>query len=387
MRLRILVLPALAVIAASAAPAGAQMFIEGTHYWFEPAEFPGTAPKNHPLGPDKARGLVIWNGGYDPGRNPLVKTIPLVQYFAEAGWDAYNLQRSTAVMGDHTPGVIITAIERAREKGYRRIILMGQSRGAYASIQAGAWHGNVHGILPLAPAGFGDYGKSGQWRENHFAVRQLWESYKGSQIRVAAGFFTGDDWYETKEPHVRGPYAKKRLTELGIPNFIIDQPAHPGMQGHTGGTSWQFARRYGPCLEHFFETGENPGCADDDAATAQLFGIKPPAVVDGDMAAGGPQYAGLWQGTWHNSGRFTALVIPPPSGGKVTGTYMLGKGVNGDRAEHSAMTFIVSGDSLVRDGKIQFRFALQPDGSLRGERLDTAKPDAPQNLVTLKRAR
>lgn len=363
--------------------AAAQMYVEGTHFWFDPAVFPGSkAPKDHPRGPEKARGLVIWNDGYDPAVAAPLKTPPIVQYFAEAGWDAMNLRRHTAVMGDQTVNLILSGIEQAKAKGYQRILLFGQSRGAYASIQTGTYKPDILGILPLAPAGFGDYGRSNQWRQNHTAIRDLWESYKGSGIRVAAGFFTGDDWFETKEPGVRGPYATKRLTELGVANFIINEPAHPWMQGHGGGYTWQFARRFGPCLDHFFETGEQPACDDDDPRTPQIFGIKTLARPE----TNGP-LSGLWQGTWQLSGRFAALAVEDNPQGRSGAVYSLGKGANGDVPEATWLPLLRQRDELVREANIEFRLSLLPDGRLKLRRIDKAKPDAPENAALLLRVR
>lgn len=356
------------------ATAFAQSFVEGTHYWFEPAVFPGDhAPKDHPRGPDKARGLVIWNGGYDSSKMALEKVPPIVQYFAEAGWDAYNLRRHTNVIGGQVPVVMLHSIERARAMGYRRILLFGQSRGAFASIQTGSYKADILGILPLAPAGFGDYGRSNDWRQNDFYIRTLWEPYKDTGIRVAAGFFTGDDWYETKQPHVRGPYAARRLTELGVPNFIIDQPAYANMQSHFGGLGWEFARRYGPCLDHFFETGRQPSCTETGRASAAVFGIRLPKAVP---AADAP-FTGLWQGTW-KSGRFAAMAIASRAGG-LRAEYLLGKGINGDKPESSAMDLVPAGEAYERPGNITFRFEMEPDDRLKVIRIDRSRPGAAEN--------
>jgi hypothetical protein len=342
----------------TALPAAAQPFIEGTHYWFGPALFPGKKePKDHPRGPALARGLVIWNGGYDSSRMALEKVPPIVQYFAEAGWDTFNLRRHTSVMGDKVPVLILDVVARAKATGYKRILLFGQSRGAFASIQVGSYKADIHGILPLAPAGFGDYGRSSDWRQNDFYIRSLWDSYKGSRIHVAAGFFTGDDWYETKHPHVRGPYATRRLTELGVPNFIISQPDYPGMSTHSGGTGWEFARRYGPCLDLFFETGKAPPCEDADPATSETF--KLPAVPL--PVIGGTGFTGIWQGT-SSTGRYVRLIIPPMTEGRSEAFYQTGRGVDLDRPGSTKWGLVARDGRLIREAD-GFEFRIAADGS------------------------
>jgi hypothetical protein len=381
-----------AFVALAALPAAAQNFMEDRDYWYKPAVFPGRSDlSKHPYGADKAKGLVIWNHGYSPDKLAPEKVPPVMQYFAEAGWDSYHLQRhpiigvskGKSVAGathDLTTPLILHVLEQPAVRAYSRIVLMGQSRGAFATIHVGSLKPKIHGILPLSPAAFGDAGKSREWRQNDTYIRELWEKYKDSGILVAAGFFSGDDWFETQQPNVRGPYAEKRLTELGVANFIINQPTYQDMQGHGGGQSWEFARRYGPCLQHFFETGQKPSCSEENAATAATYGIKLPKIaVNG-------RFTGLWQGTWHN-GRFIAISIWRHSNGSYEATYMSGAGVNGDKPEHTKMPLVQQGDELVRDHNIEFRF--RPEGDrLQVTRIDRSKPsEAGPRPVYFTRAR
>lgn len=341
------------LLAVCTAPVAAQNFTEERDYWYKPAVFPGRSDlSKHPYGPGKAKGLVIWNHGYSPDKLAPEKVPPVMQYFAEAGWDSYHLQRHPIIgvskgkpiagaTQDLTTPLILHVLERPEVRAYSRIILMGQSRGAFAAIHTGSLKPKIHGILPLSPAAFGDAGKSKEWRQNDTYIRELWEKYKDSGILVAAGFFSGDDWFETQQPNVRGPYAEKRLTELGVANFIINQPTYHDMQGHGGGQSWEFARRFGPCLQQFFETGQKPSCSETDRNTATTFRIKLPKLPKHDG------YSGLWLGTWTN-GRLAAAVIEPGENGNYKGVYRTGLGVNGDRPEDNSWLLTREGDGLVR---------------------------------------
>lgn len=339
---------ALAFLFAAASPA-AQNFVEGRHYWLEPAAFSGSPSREFQRGPEKAKGAVIWNDGYSPERNTSETVPPIVRYFAEAGWDAFNLGRHTGIQSQRISALVLLAVEKVKAKGYRRIVLIGHSAGAYASIEAGSYHPDITGILPLAPASFGDYGRSSDWRQNDFVIRTLWESYRGSGLRVAAGFFSDDDWYEAKEPHMRGPYAARRLSELGVANFIIDQPDYPGMKTHFGGVGPEFARRFGPCLERFFDTGKRPSCDDGDPGTATLFGITPPPAPK----ANGRDFAGQWHGTIA-TGRFVVLTILPPSGNRSIATYQTGRGIGEDRPETMKWALTSRDGMLVREGMFEF---------------------------------
>ncbi len=344
-------------------PAGAQPFIEGTHFWLEPAVFPGkTILQAHPQGPAKAKGVVIWNDGYSGDKIAPGKVPPIVQYFAEAGWDAYNLRRHSEFYAQRIALVMMVGVEKIKEKGYQRIVLMGQSGGAWGSIELGTYRTDILGILPLAPAGYGDYSHDGRWRQNDFEMRTKWDSYKGSTIRVGAGFFTNDDWYETKQPNIRGPFARQRLTELGIPNFIISQPDYSGMSTHFGGVGWEFARRYGPCLDAFFETGKTPACNDDDPATAATFQILPALPT---LPRKGTGYTGFWQGTIA-TGRFARLIIPALADGRTEAYYQIGTGIDGEKPTTAKWVLAQRDGHLVYEsGKFEYRLAFAGNDQIR----------------------
>lgn len=342
--------------------ATAQNFEEGKHYWLEPAEFYGSAPpKDHPRGPQKAKGVVLWNDGYNGSKIAPGKVPPIVQYFAEAGWDAYNLRRHSAFYTQKVSPLVLLGIERLKAMGYSRIVLMGQSAGAYASIEVGSYRAEITGLLALSPAGFGSYTCCNDWRQNDSYIRTFWDKYKDSNLRVAAGFFTDDDWYETKHPKVRGPYAEKRLSENGVPNFIVTEPKYAGMTTHFGGVGWQFARRYGPCLEVFFDTGRRPSCEDTIPGTAATFNIRPiqiPRAIDDG-------YTGQWQGTL-TAGNFVVLTLPPLTNGTVLATYQVGTGVNKEQPRNVVWTLLPQeGRLAAKDKDYEIRVYPERDGNLK----------------------
>lgn len=358
----------------------AQTYIEGQHYWFEPAAFHGNALVQH-RGPATAKGIVIWNDGFSPDKSAPEKVPPLAQFFAEAGWDVFNLRRHSIVHGgrgvDGVAAIILQGVDRARSLGYQRVVLLGQSRGAFGSIQAATYRPEILGLVALAPGWTADYGKSREWRQNDYDIRAYWEAFGGTRYRVALAVFNNDDLYETKEPHVRGPYARKRLAELGLPHLVIDQPDYAGMAGHGGGTNWEFARRYGPCLEYFLDTGNTPSCEESDATTAGIFGLRlpPQPAPDG--------FAGLWQGTWKN-GRFYALVLQGEASGKYKGVYHTGIGINGEKPESSAWSLTRNGTTLVRDrtkpNDSNFRLTLLDTNRLQVD-WTTAAGDRPTTVI------
>lgn len=351
-----------------------RLFVEGKNYQFEPAVFPGKNFQGKPRGPKEAKGLVIWNAGLaETDLVALRQVPPIVQYFAEQGWDAYNLRRHTVM--DTAPkmldnhhnliNLIRGILRRVDGMGYRNIVLMGQARGAYGVVMAGRYklEADVTGILALGPMPFGPVGKSGQWRQNDFAVRSFFDKYDG-RVAVAAGYFNKDATYEIELPNVRGPYAEKKLTELNVPNFIINHPSYDGMEGNAAGRTWQFANRYGACLEKFYLTRKRPPCEESDPASAATFGIEVPAFE----RASDPMI-GQWQGTWSN-GRFAVLTLTMEQAGEYGGMYQVGAAANGLEAQNER-TYLrpTTKDTYewAYSEKARLRFTRQPDGTLAGE--------------------
>jgi len=361
--------------------ASAQNFVEGQHYWLEPAVFLGsTPPKDHPRGPQKAKGVVLWNDGYSGGI-AWDKVPHIVQYFAEQGWDAYNLRRHSAFYSQKISPLVLLGIEKLKAMGYSRIVLMGQSAGAYASIEVGSYRAEITGLLALAPAGFGNSSCCSEWRQNDSYIRTFWDKYKDSKLRVAAGFFANDEWYEIKHPQVRGPYAEKRLIENGIPNFIVSEPKYAGMATHFGGLGWQFARRYGPCLEIFFDTGRRPSCEDTVPGTAATFNIRPIQIP----LANGDGYTGQWQGTL-TAGNFVVLTLPPLTNGAVLGTYQIGTGLDVDKPGTAVWTLLPQDGRLAaKDKDYEIRVYPERDGKLKLTYIANANPTEERDYALLTR--
>ncbi len=319
-----------------------QTMVEGKHFEFSPAEYHAAAPE--PQGPEKARGLVIWNHGRGMTAADH-KAPPLALHFAHRGWDVYTLYRnwSTDDRG-HAMLMVGAGIEKARQMGYKRIVLMGQSAGAYAAIEAVRYGYEVDAVIAMAPAA---HGNGSSWQDNDYAMRPIWEKFAGKQTKVAVAYFAGDEYYEAHAPNVRGPWLEAKLQSFGVPHYIINQPAVAGLNGHLAGHSWNFARRFGPCLFAFVETGEAPPCEEGDPRTLATFQIVSPRL---DAAGAESPLAGLWYGTW-GGGRLIAIPIDGVQGRHVSARYMTGLGANPDaeRAESVEWPLMLTESGMRRE--------------------------------------
>ena len=361
------------------APVFGQMMLEGKNYDFKPAEYSMPAPPT--LGPDKARGLVIWSHGRgDTAASEQAP--PLAHYFAQQGWDVYSLYRGWG-SDDRTRAqqIVQAGVEKAQGLGYRRIVLMGQSAGAYASIDAVRYGAAVEAVIGLAPAAHGGGSTPGNaWRQNDFAMRSIWESYGGVKAKVAVAYFSGDDYYEAHTPNIRGPWVAKKLQELGIPHFVISQPGVGSLTGHGAGQTGNFARRFGPCIYAFVETGTVPPC-DDDGASLATFRIALPTEFprrDGDA------YAGLWQGTWSH-GRFTLIAFGDTGAPAPRGLYRSGLSSGQEKPENYSLALKRESWGLSWPlGRFVYEARPAADGTLAVVRYDPAKPNE-QATATLRR--
>src|SRR5713226_2260210 len=93
------------------------------------------------LGPRGAQGAAIWNHGtstYYAALDSSLSTIPLfVTLLRDDGWDVFRLDRPPAGQSPNTSAdALLAAIRLFKAQGYRRIVLMGQSAGAWISLIA-----------------------------------------------------------------------------------------------------------------------------------------------------------------------------------------------------------------------------------------------------------
>lgn len=379
--LRRLSVVAFAVAAVFAGGTSAQTFEEGKHYEFKPAVY-ARQEMLQPLGPQKAKGMVIWNHGRSGSRAASEVAPPVARLFAQRGWDVYGLYRAFGIDSrSATYQLIQLALEKTQAMGYQKIILMGQSAGGYGAIEAVRYGSNVVGIVALAPAAFGSYsgdGASKDWRSNDFYARQLWEKFEGKPVRVAVAYFSGDVYYEEPSPNIRGPWVSALLAKYGTPNLVISQPAAPNLYGHSAGQSWAFAHRFGHCIYILMETGTAPPCAEDDPATLATFGIKMPASSEVDTTE---PYAGRWFGTW-SAGRLINITIFGRQGDRLPARYL--SGISGDihdKPENLDWPLQMSGNGIRRDTtNVIFEFRLEGD-KLVGTRTPKNNPDDKMTIV------
>jgi len=353
-------------------------------YRFAPAEFTRGLPAVSLQGPAKAKGLVIWNHGRDIAAAAPAIAPPLAWDFARAGWDVYAQARlGTHDVRDVANRIIAAGLEQGRALGYRRILLMGQSAGAFLALETLSRGANATGLVALAPAGYGTISQdSANWRRNETVISEFWRRLGPQRVSIAVAFFSDDPYFERAEPGKRAAIARQELARDRLPNLVIGEPPHAGMRGHNAGLGLPFARRYAACILLLVETDKSPACEDGERGALTTFGLQTPASIRADNDL----FAGLWQGT-SGTGRFIAINIPLPGNDNARQMqYMLGRGMATEAASVQALPLRpVGGNLLFEQAPLRFELLPQADGSLLARRSDSSKPNEPPNETRLNR--
>jgi dienelactone hydrolase len=211
-------------------------------------------------GPASARGVIIWSHGtlplFSDGEGYDAPLPAWLGLFRKDGWDVYQLDRGRLHEEPHDVARKLDTLARdLRQAGYKRIVLAGQSGGAFISLLAAAHSGDVDAVLALAPAYFGP----NTWDNIYFMLNttKLVESI--DDIRhglIVAAFFQDDDY----DPPLRSASVERALSAHAITHLVIDHP--DGLAGHFAGLSADFATRFGACLVEIADTGVIPTSCD-----------------------------------------------------------------------------------------------------------------------------
>ncbi|MFN8981922.1 MAG: hypothetical protein ACK5X9_05235 [Alphaproteobacteria bacterium] len=212
-----------------------------------------TVPDNRFLwwGPQQARGVLVFGhgkSGQDDSRGGQPQS--WTRHFNNMGFDIWRFDRHPN--SDDAPRAarwLRDDLIELRRRGYRQIIVAGQSRGGWNAMMALGQAGLADVAIAIAPAA---HGRGDNVRNNalHEQLGQMERILAGAaaapQVRLAVANFRNDPF--DAEPDRRAAM----LRQYG-PNFagflLIDRPE--GLDGHSAGASIAFNDRYGACLLRF----------------------------------------------------------------------------------------------------------------------------------------
>jgi alpha-beta hydrolase superfamily lysophospholipase len=337
------------------------------------------------LGPQRAGGVVVWNHGRSlDNEDYTAPTPPYLRVLRDSGWDVLRFDRLRA--GDTLSASsrrLVDIVADLKQRGYRRVVLAGQSFGAFLALMAADDSDAVDAVVATAPAAFGDFEEYyDTWRLNATRLYPLLEHLR--RARVMLFFFHGDDF----DPGGRGVEARSILARRGVGFAVVDQPAY--LTGHWISSSGAFLRRFGDCIAKFVDDDPLRGefdctpvwgaapSADLHLPTeilhprvqapklTALLGASAPASYSAPGSNAGPTAADAWYGFYPN-GREVVLAIEAVTGRALSAVYAVGPGIDrGEPAEWSRRRGHIDGHDLVfeQKGESTLRFRPRDDGGL-----------------------
>jgi pimeloyl-ACP methyl ester carboxylesterase len=208
-----------------------------------------------PLGPEPARGVIIWNHGI--AGTQVQHTAPpalALRLLQARGWDVLKLNRHNLSEGADSyrraEERVLEEIKTQRERGYKRIVIAGQSFGGRVALEVGVLSPDLFATVAMAPGMETTVGNS---RTQAPTDERLQRS---KSERVAVVFPGKDELFGNPD---RGKTAGPVLAARGRPYLMLDERS--GLSGHGGGTGGNFVLRYGRCLEEFLSAAAIPAGA------------------------------------------------------------------------------------------------------------------------------
>ena len=263
------------------------------------------AYKDRPVvGPEDAEGVLLWSHGV-AGRNVQWRHPPprFVKRFAGAAWDVIKVNRNNLhenawnVSGPKHVADLQERARKARQDGYERVILGGESYGAAISIEAAAMPGIADGVIAIAPGHGSDAcGKgSGHARRADRLPGLLNRALERNKApRTVLMVADGDECVGFNRPHA----SYRKTLNAGRSSYVFLDDTMP-VRGHGAGNTRQFNAWYGRCILNFLDDLDAPApgetlCRTPSPVPAYLLpsGYRPPAD-------GGPgSFLGAWSGAY-----------------------------------------------------------------------------------------
>lgn len=330
-------------------------------------------PETKLLGPAAAKGAVVWSHGRSINAEDSLSPTPYyMAALQEAGWDAlrFNRMRDGDTLQDSAK-TLVRYVHELKAQGYKRVVLAGQSFGAFLSIMAADASDEVFAVVATAPAAYGSFSEFyDSWRHNASSLYPLLDQVR--QARVMLFYFHGDEF----DPGGRGDRSREILSKRGLQYLVVDQPR--ALTGHWAASTGLFTRRYAQCIRDFIELDRvrpDMGCEENwgmrpSAQIPMPPNVHPAAAQTGQTSgktwSSASPFLGKWYGFYPN-GREVMLMVEKVKEDEVTAVYALGPGLEPDqKGEWVRRTGRVNDDHMVfrEKGRNTLKYRLRPDGRL-----------------------
>jgi pimeloyl-ACP methyl ester carboxylesterase len=336
------------------------------------------------LGPDHAKGVVVWSHGRSlNGEDWKSPTPAYLRALRDDSWEVMRFDRLSR--GDTLSDSSRRLVDYAgglKHKGYKQVVLAGQSFGGFLALMAADASPDIDAVIATAPAAYGDFGDFyDSWRLNATRLYPLLERVKRARIMVF--YFHGDDF----DPGGRGERSREILSRRGLGFTVVDQPAY--LTTHWAASSGLFLRRFGGCIRAFVDNENLSG----ELVCSPRWGTRPSAEMKLPPELADPQpqraeaagrawptgsgttpttdttpheFRDVWYGFYPN-GREVVFAAGAAHGSDLNAVYAIGPSIDDKQpAAWTRRKGRVVSDSFVFEepGRSKLRFRPRPDGGL-----------------------
>jgi dienelactone hydrolase len=327
------------------------------------------------IGPAHAKGVIIWSHGRS--RNSEDSTAPSPPYLDVLRADGWDVMRFDRLRVEDTLEASSQRLAgyaaQLKHKGYRQVVLAGQSFGGFLALMAADASQEVDAVIATAPAAYGQFDDDDNyWRENATRLYPLIASVKSA--RVMLFYFHGDDF----DPGGRGDRSREILASKHLGYSVVDQPMY--LKGHWAASTGLFMRRFGGCVKDFADAAglSRPFTCDPQWGIAPSAQLKLPPALTQFAASGGtvapsaepatiPALAvKMWYGFYAN-GREVLLALESAKGDNPVAIYAVGPSVDNKYPASWGRRVgrVVSGDYVFSEaGKNELRFHPRLNGDM-----------------------
>ncbi|MBI2236467.1 MAG: alpha/beta hydrolase [Magnetospirillum sp.] len=265
-------------------------------------------------GPEKAKGVVVYSHGTGTDESYHHPPPPWLRLLQRDGWDMVSFKRKLAYDRVwEAEEALAGEVANLKQRGYRHIVLAGQSRGAWLSLVMAARSRDVFAAIATAPGGYGDSFAGTAQSAGELSGRL--KDVKNARVMIF--LFEGD----RREQQIwggRGRMFEDALSNATGAHLVVDRPAE--FIGHTAAGSGRFARAYGECIRNFIDPAPVPaeyGCSLDRGLAA---GEDVPLPTDLTVPAGRADFVGRWV-SFYESGDARVLALTEMEAGKSKGVF------------------------------------------------------------------
>jgi pimeloyl-ACP methyl ester carboxylesterase len=309
------------------------------------------------IGPEKAHGVIIWNHGVHGQQDR--SSSPPPSYLKKAvasGWDILHIKRDGLQEGGGwtTAGLrhvdrTLEEIEAAKAKGYKRIVLAGQSYGGAITLEA-ARRVPVYAIIPSSPGTGVSTAELGSALVNSHGTRQLYEALAEGKFERALPILPFADEYSTSAPE-RGRRAREILAGRGVPFLPLDD-ASTQLVSHGAVSTPLMNFAYADCVAAFLDpaaprkAGLNAcgkdGLPESPDVLKETAGLKPMEMEAGTWWK---PFEGVWVGAWSDPVLVSLAIEKGASGPELV--YLYGEKESAKLGRTYRVPVTLSGPALV----------------------------------------